>query len=97
MEKKLDFTLKWSLGLFVFALVAFLVTGVFLEGALAAASLSIQRILTTVLITLPTSIGAILGVVSLLRPPRRLLLSILAIVLNGLSAVFFAFLAAFSG
>jgi len=97
MKTKPDRSLRWAYGLFLFALVAFLITGVLLDSALASVPTSIQRILTIVLIVLPTAAGTLAGIVSLMRPPRLWLASLLAIFLNGLSALFFAFLASFAG
>jgi hypothetical protein len=89
--------LRWAYLLFGFAVLAFLVTGVLLEGALASVPPMTQRIMNLILIILPTVVGSFLGVLSLVRPPRRWLLAIPAILLNGLTALFFIFLISFAG
>ncbi len=94
---KLPPFLRWSFYLFTIAAVTFLLTGVVLDSVLASVPQAVQRILIVVLIVLPAAVGAVLSFLSLFRQPRRLFLSILSLLVNSLTALFFAFLASFAG
>ncbi len=94
---KLPPFLRWSFYLFAIAAVTFLLTGVVLDSVLASVPQAVQRILIVVLIVLPAAVGAVLSFLSLFRQPRRLFLSILSLLVNSLTALFFAFLASFAG
>ena len=89
--------LKWSYLLFGFAAVAFLITGVLLDSTLASIPNGTQRMITVLLIVLPTLVGTVLGLVALFRKPVRWLLAILAVLLNGLTALFFFAIVSFAG
>ena len=88
---------RWSFGLFLATVVIFLVVGVLLEGVLNSFSTAVQRILMIALIVLPAGLGTLAGILSFFREPRRILLSLLAVLLNGLTFLFFAFLVSFAG
>ena len=89
--------LKWSYLLFGIALLAFLITGVLLDSTLASVPTGTQRLMNIGLIILPTLLGTVLGVMALLHKPVRWLLAILAILLNGLTALFFIAIVSFAG
>jgi hypothetical protein len=97
METKTLSTVRWSFGLFLFAFAAFLITFALLEGFVNGLSTGMQRSLLIALIVVPTAFGTLFGIASFLRHPRRLVLSVLATLLNGLSFLYFAFLAGFAG
>jgi hypothetical protein len=97
MPTKTHSTVRWAFGLFLFAFAAFLITFALLEGFVNGLSTGMQRGLLIALIVVPTGLGTLAGFTSLFRPPRRLVLSIMATLLNGLSFLYFAFLASFAG
>ena len=95
--KNLPKLLLASFVLFGIALVSFVCTGIVLDSLLSSIPTFIQRMLLVLFIILPAGIGALLGLITLFQKPRRVLLSLLALILNGLTAVFFLFLALFAG
>jgi hypothetical protein len=89
--------LLWAYGFLGLTLLSFVVTGVILEGVLSAVSLTIQRGLIGLTLILPAVLGLIMGILELRQPERRPFLAILAIVLNGLIALFFTALLGIAG
>ena len=95
--KRFSRYLLWAYGFLGVTLFSFLITGVILEGALSAVSLTIQRGLIVLTLILPAALGVIMGILELRQPERRSFLAILAIVLNGLIALFFTALLGIAG
>ena len=89
--------LRWSIYLFAFAVLVFLLTGVVLDSTLASVPQIIQRAMIVLFIILPNAAGAVLAFLSLSRQPRKIALSAIFIVLNLLSALFYTFLVLFAG
>jgi hypothetical protein len=67
------------------------------ESSLAGLSLSAEKMLSLLLLVLPAVIGAVFGVLSLVRKESRRWIGILGILLNALFAVFHLFLLSFAG
>lgn len=81
------------LGLSILFLVIFTVA----EAAMSGVSSAFQRLLTALALILPSGIGAVLAVISLVRKEGRTALAIIGLVLNSLFACFFTFLVLFAG
>jgi hypothetical protein len=95
--KNLPKILTVSFVLFGISVGAFICTGIILDSLLSSVPILIERILLGLFIILPAGLGALLAFISLFQKPRRLLLSLIALFFNGLTAVFFLFLALFAG
>ena len=95
--KTLPPLLRWSLFLFAFAFLVFILTGVVLDSALASVPQAIQRAMIVLLIVVPNTAGAVLAFLALFRKPRKILLTVLALVLNTMSALFYTFLVFMAG
>jgi hypothetical protein len=85
-----------SLLLFVIAMLLWVLITVF-ESALVGMSAGSERLLIFLLLVLPAGIGAILGIVSLVRKEGRTGVAIAGMVLNGLFALFHAAILLFAG
>jgi hypothetical protein len=93
--------MKSSLGaksIFFFLLsVLFLVLLTLFETSLAGLSLTVERILSWLLLVLPAVIGVVFGVLSMARKEAKPWIAILGILLNALFALFHLFLLTFAG
>ena len=67
------------------------------ESSLAGLSLSAEKMLSLLLLVVPAVIGAVFGVLSIVRKESRRWIAILGILLNALFAVFHLFLLSFAG
>lgn len=85
-----------SLLMFVLSAILWVLLTVF-ESALVGMSTGSERILIFLLLVLPTGIGTVLGVMSLMRKEGRAALALAGIVLNGLFALFHIAILAFAG
>jgi len=81
--------LLWSYAALAVVLVIFILTSVILDSVLGSTSLAFQRWLLVLTLILPALFGVVMGVLELRQPNRRLLLACVAILLNGLVALFF--------
>ena len=86
----------WSLLLFGVSIILWLMLTVF-ESALAGASLNVQRLITFLLLVLPSGIGAVLGAISLFRKEGRMWPAIMGIILNTVFALFHVLIILFAG
>jgi hypothetical protein len=85
-----------SITLFVLS-VLFLIILTFFESSLAGMSLTAERVTSVVILVVPGVVGAILGVLSIVRKEPRLWMAIFGIVLNMLFALFNIFVISFAG
>lgn len=85
-----------SLLLFVLSLLFLLLLTLF-ESLLSGLSLTVERIISALLLIVPGSIGVILGGMSLRREELPRWVAILGILLNGLFALFHIFVLSFAG
>ena len=85
-----------SLALFALSVVFLVLLTVF-ESSLSNLSLTVERILTLLLLVVPALIGVVIGVLGIRRGEDRLWMSFLGTVLNALFALFFVFLLSFAG
>ena len=97
MQPKTNSALRWSYGLFFFVIVAFLIAFALADSLLNSFPTWVQRGVLIGLVVLPSAVGTLTGILSVFRPPRKPVLSILAVILNGLTFLYFAFLASFAG
>ena len=67
------------------------------ESSLVGISFAIQRLLSLLLLVLPTGIGVILGILSLARKEGLAGLAITSIILNAIFALFFLMIILFAG
>ena len=67
------------------------------ESALVGMSLRAQRLVTLLLLVLPSAAGSVVGMMSLIRKERRPWLAVAAVVLNGLFALFHLMVVLFAG
>ncbi len=81
------------LGLSLLLLIALTV----FESALVGMPLWAERVVTFLLLILPAGIGAVLGVMSLLRREGHAWLTVIAIVLNTIFAIFHLMIVLFAG
>ncbi len=86
----------WSLLLFGLSIILWLMLTVF-ESALAGASLNVQRLITFLLLVLPSGIGAVLGAISLFRKEGRMWPAIMGIILNTVFALYHVLIILFAG
>ncbi len=86
----------WSLLLFGVSIILWLMLTVF-ESALAGASLNVQRLITFLLLVLPSGIGAVLGAISLFRREGRMWPAIMGIILNTVFALYHVLIILFAG
>jgi len=86
----------WSLLLFGVSIILWLMLTVF-ESALAGASLNVQRLITFLLLVLPSGIGAVLGAISLFRKEGRMWPAIRGIILNTVFALYHVLIILFAG
>jgi hypothetical protein len=68
-----------------------------LEGMFTSISTGLERLLTILLIVVPAGLGTLAGLFSFSRTPRQVILSFLAVILNGLTFLFYAFVSGFAG
>jgi len=85
-----------SLVLFVFSILALLLLTLF-ESALAGLSTSTERIISIVLLVLPSLAGVVFGVLGLVKKESRKWISIIGTLLNGIFAAFMTFVLSFAG
>ena len=85
-----------SISLFVLSII-FLVLLTLFESSFSGMSLTAERIISTLLLVVPSLLGVILGVLGILRKGVRVWMSVIGLVLNALFALFFSFLLAFAG
>ena len=82
----------------LFALsVIFLILLTLFESTFSGMSLTVERIVSVILLVLPGVIGAAFGVLSIIRKGPGRWLAILGILLNVLFALFHVFVIAFAG
>ena len=67
------------------------------ESSLVGTSFATERLITFLLLVLPAAIGAVLGTLSLVRKDGRAGLSITAIILNAMFALFNLMIILFAG
>jgi hypothetical protein len=93
--------MKSSLGMrsiiFFLLSVLFLILLTVFETSLAGLSLTAERIISLLLLVAPAVIGAVFGVLSIVRKESRPWIGILGTLLNGLFALFHLFLLSFAG
>ena len=93
--------MKSSLGMrsiiFFLLSVLFLILLTVFETSLAGLSLAAERIISLLLLVAPAVIGAVFGVLSIVRKESRPWIGILGTLLNGLFALFHLFLLSFAG
>lgn len=77
--------------------VVFLIALTLFEPALAGVSLGVERLITFMVLVLPSGAGAVFGVMSLFRKEGRALIAVLAILLNILFALFHLTVLLFAG
>ena len=85
-----------SIALFVLS-VLFLVLLTVFEASLSGLSLTLERVISVLLLILPGIIGAVFGILGILRKEPKLWMAILGVLLNTLFALFFIFLLSFAG
>jgi hypothetical protein len=85
-----------SIALFVLS-VLFLVLLTVFEASLSGLSLTLERVISALLLVLPGIIGAIFGISGILRKEPKPWIAILGVVLNALFAMFFILLLSFAG
>lgn len=85
-----------SIALFVLS-VLFLVLLTVFEASLSGLSLTLERVISALLLILPGIIGAVFGILGILRKEPKLWMAILGVLLNTLFALFFIFLLSFAG
>jgi hypothetical protein len=85
-----------SLALFGLSILFLLLLTLF-EFLFSAMSLAAEKAISALLLVLPGIIGAIFGILSILRKEPKLWIAILGVVLNALFALFFIFLLSFAG
>jgi hypothetical protein len=93
--------MKLSLGmqsilLFVLSLI-FLVLLTLFESSLAGMSLTVERIISALLLVLPGVIGVVLGVLGLLRRESRRWVAVLGVILNLIFGLFQTAVLLFAG
>jgi len=87
-----------TVSLIIFGLsVLFLLVWTMSESALVGMSVIAERVVTFALLVLPAAVGAVLGVMSLLRKEGQKGLAITGILLNTLFAAFHLLLVLFAG
>ena len=93
--------MKFSNGtksLFLFGLsVIFLVLITLFESVLLNLSVSVERIISALLLILPGLMGIVYGVFGVVRKETKVWVAYLGIVLNGLFVLFHAFVLSFAG
>lgn len=77
--------------------VLFLLTLTLFESAFLGISPGAERVISILLLVLPTALGVIFGVMSLARKEGRVALAITGILLNGLFMLFHLFVVLFAG
>jgi hypothetical protein len=97
ITKKFSRYLIGSYGALAAVLLIFILTSVILDSVLAAAPMALQRWLIVLTLILPALFGMVMGVLELRQPGRRLFLACIAILLNGLVALFFMALLGIAG
>lgn len=85
-----------SLSLFLLS-VLFLILLTLFESSLAGLSLRAERILSLLLLVLPSVIGTIFGILSIVRKESRLWVGILGALLNALFTLFHVSVISFAG
>lgn len=85
-----------SISLFVLSIIFLLLLTLF-ESSFSGLSPTAERIISTLLLVVPSLLGVILGVLGILRKDGRVWLSVIGLILNALFAVFFSFLLSFAG
>jgi hypothetical protein len=85
-----------SIALFVLSVLFLILLTVF-EASLSGLSLTLERVISALLLILPGIIGAVFGILGILRKEPKLWMAILGVLLNTLFALFFIFLLSFAG
>lgn len=85
-----------SIFLFILSVLLLILVTLF-ESSLAELSLSAEKMLSLLLLVLPAVIGAVFGVLSIVRKESSRWIGILGILLNTLFAGFHLFLLSFAG
>ena len=85
-----------SLALFAVS-VLFLILITLFEASLSGMSLTVERVISMLLLILPGVIGIVLGVFGILRKEPRVWVAILGVILNALFALFQTALIFFAG
>ncbi|HEX6387053.1 MAG TPA: hypothetical protein VF177_20505 [Anaerolineae bacterium] len=86
-----------SLALFVVSLLIFVVTSTLFDASLGGLPLSTQRWIGFLTLVLPATIGVLLGIVGLFQTGRKRSLSLIALMLNAIFALFFTAVLSFAG
>lgn len=92
---KLSLAMK-SIALFGLSVLFLLLLTLF-EASFSAISLTAEKAISALLLIMPGIIGAIFGILSIMRKESRLWMAILGVLLNALFALFFIFLLSFAG
>lgn len=92
---KMNFGAK-SLALFLVS-VLFLVLLTLFESSLQGLSITVERIISMLLLVVPALIGVVLGILGIRRREDRLWMSALGVLLNALFALFHIFVISFAG
>lgn len=87
-----------ALSLILFGLsVVILILWTLSESAFAGMSTAVERIITFAMLVLPAGVGAVLGVVSLIRKEGRTGMAVAGTILNTLFALFHLMIVLFAG
>ena len=87
-----------AISLFLFGIsVVFLLLLTLFEASLSSMSLETEKAISTLLLVLPGILGAVLGIVSLIRKEGKSWMAILGILLNAIFVSFQIFVISFSG
>ena len=92
---KMNFGAK-SLALFLVS-VLFLVLLTLFESLLQGLSITVERIISMLLLVVPALIGIVLGILGIRRREDRFWISALGVLLNALFALFHIFVISFAG
>jgi len=85
-----------SISLFVLSVLFLLLLTLF-ESSFSGMSLTAEKVISALLLVLPGLIGAIFGVLSIIRKEPKLWMAILGTLLNALFALFHIFVISFAG
>jgi len=85
-----------SISLFVLSVLLLLLLTLF-ESSFSDMSLTAEKVISALLLVLPGLIGAIFGVLSIIRKEPKLWMAILGTLLNALFALFHIFVISFAG
>lgn len=85
-----------SISLFVLSIIFLLLLTLF-ESSFSGMSLTAERVISALLLVVPSLLGVILGVLGILRKDGRVWMSVIGLILNALFAVSSSFLLSFAG